>query len=131
MFKKNCKKWIKIFDDSKVFQPNWSIHEFISQNSSQSEEISDQTLLKLQNLSKVELKVEEIPNFKKDLQQILRFLSLIKQIQTDIPPMYTPNQFSLQLQEDQVTEKNNQKDLMNQTSTKKGNFYKVPKIIEQ
>jgi aspartyl-tRNA(Asn)/glutamyl-tRNA(Gln) amidotransferase subunit C len=123
----------KIVDVSD-FKPNWSIEKtMMNQEESQ---ISLEEMKKLSFLSRIELNENETKLFQKDIKQIVNWFNIIKNIETEgVEPLYSPqlNSNSLKNARDdlEVTEGNIHRENLALTNLKKGNFYKVPKIIQE
>jgi aspartyl-tRNA(Asn)/glutamyl-tRNA(Gln) amidotransferase subunit C len=123
----------KIVDLSN-FKPNWSIEKTMMNN--EDTEISTEEMKKLSFLSRIELDEYEMKLFQKDIKQIVNWFNIIKNIETEgIEPLYSP-QFELNslnnARDDlEVTEGNIHRENLALTNLKKGNFYKVPKIIQE
>jgi aspartyl-tRNA(Asn)/glutamyl-tRNA(Gln) amidotransferase subunit C len=123
----------KIVDVSD-FKPNWSIEKtMMNQEESQ---ISLEEMKKLSFLSRIELDENETKLFQKDIKQIVNWFNIIKNIETEgVEPLYSPqlNSNSLKNARDdlEVTEGNIHRENLALTNLKKGNFYKVPKIIQE
>ena len=126
----------KIVDKSE-FKANWSIKKTMMNDVMMEEDkITNEEIKKLSHLSRINFDEKEIKIIQKDIQEIVNWFNIIKKVNTEnIEPMYTTNEElnSLNNSRDdkEITEGNIQKETLSLTNLKKGNFYKVPKIIQE
>jgi aspartyl/glutamyl-tRNA(Asn/Gln) amidotransferase C subunit len=119
----------KIFESEAAFKPVWSLQDFMMKNVSD-QHVTEEQLNKLSTLSRIEIPKDE--KFIKNLKMIISWQNIIKNIELTNEPMYTPfNQKNTEVEyREDVVEENLGKQI-DYAPSKKGKFYRVPKIIEQ
>lgn len=83
-------------------------------------------------LARLSLKPEEKAKLKKDLESILAYVEQLKQVPTDkIEPTSHVLNLENVFRPDEVRPTDVREDILKHAPHREGNFFKVPKIIEQ
>jgi len=91
--------------------------------------IDDQLILKLEKLSRLRLQNEERAEIKKDIGDILDMVDKLKEVNTEgVEPLIYINEEEHVLRQDLVVNELPVDQALKNASTKKGHFFKVPKV---
>ena len=90
-----------------------------------------QTIIKIADLAKIEIKDDKINDISISLEKILNLVDEMNSVNTDdVTPMSHPLNLKQELRKDEVKEAN-QRDLFQKGNENTDNgYYKVPKIID-
>lgn len=90
-----------------------------------------ETIIKIANLAKLEIKDDKINDIISSLEKILNLVDEMNDVNTDdVTPMSHPLNLKQELRKDEVKEVN-QRDLFQKDNENTDNgYYKVPKIID-
>ena len=90
-----------------------------------------ETIIKIANLAKLEIKDDKINDIISSLEKILNLVDEMNDVNTDdVTPMSHPFNLKQELRKDEVKEVN-QRDLFQKDNENTDNgYYKVPKIID-
>ena len=82
-------------------------------------------------LARLEIKEEAIPEYARNLSDILDFVEQMSAVDTtDIEPMAHPQDVAQRLREDEVTESNHRDEYQKIAPATEAGLYLVPKVIE-
>ena len=82
-------------------------------------------------LARLSIGVEEVPNYHRDLSNILALVEEMNQIDTgDLQPMAHPLELTARLREDVVTETNQRDHFQQIAPAVSQGYYLVPRVIE-
>lgn len=95
--------------------------------------IEEKDIKKLAELARINLSPDEIPGFKKDIQEILDYFEQLKEVETEgveelVHPLETKNVFREDEPKDIVPEESQA--LIKQAALKRGNYINVKKILD-
>ncbi len=94
-------------------------------------DINDQTIEYVSALAKLSLKPEEKEKAKKDLGNILSYIDIMKDLNTDgIEPMSHAFQMKNVFREDEVTNEDNHEELLKNAPKQKDGCFMVPKTVD-
>jgi len=93
--------------------------------------VSDELLKHLEGLAKLELKEEERVGLKKDIEEILQYMTLLDQVDFDEEEMISPVEKSLEPREDNFVQFEDSKLLRDLFPEREGNYLKVPRIYKE
>lgn len=94
-------------------------------------EITDQTIEYVSALAKLSLQPEEKEKAKKDLGNILTYIDIMKELNTDgIEPMSHAFPMKNVFREDVVTNEDNRNELLKNAPKQKDGCFMVPKTVE-
>ena len=94
--------------------------------------IKKEDVIYIGKLAKISLKEEEIENLSKELDQILAYIAKLNQLDTsNTPPTSHVLDLSNVFREDTVRPSLAQGDVLKNAPSKFGDFFKVPKVIEE
>ncbi len=83
-------------------------------------------------LARLSLKPEEKAKLKKDLESILAYVEQLKTVSTDhVEPTSHVLNLENVFREDRVHPSNVRDEVLNHAPQREGNFFKVPKVIDQ
>jgi len=83
-------------------------------------------------LARLSLKPEEKAKLKKDLESILAYVEQLKSVPTDhVEPTSHVLNLENVFREDRVHPSNVRDEVLNHAPQREGNFFKVPKVIDQ
>lgn len=89
-----------------------------------------ETVEKVSVLARLKLTDSEIDAFSAQLSAVLEnFESIANVDTTDVPPLVTPTDMSVQLRSDVVTEETNAEELLKNAPEASGRLYKVPPAV--
>jgi|TARA_X000001036_G_scaffold135937_1_gene128707 aspartyl-tRNA(Asn)/glutamyl-tRNA(Gln) amidotransferase subunit C len=90
-----------------------------------------ETIIKIANLAKLEIKDDKLNDIASSLEKILNLVDEMNDVDTDgVTPMSHPLNLKQELRKDEVKEAN-QRDLFQKDNENTDNgYYKVPKIID-
>ena len=90
-----------------------------------------ETIIKIANLAKLEIKDDKLNDIASSLEKILNLVDEMNDVDTDnVTPMSHPLNLKQELRKDEVKEAN-QRDLFQKGNENTDNgYYKVPKIID-
>lgn len=93
--------------------------------------IDKQTLDKLAQLSRLEIKQEDEPKMLKDLSNIVTFVEKLNEVNTDgVEPLTTMSQEVNALREDEPGGQLTHEEVLKNAPAKDKDFFRVPKVIE-
>ena len=83
-------------------------------------------------LARLSLKPQEKAKLQKDLESILAYVEQLKQVPTDhVEPTSHVLNLENVIREDKVHPSDVREDVLKQAPQREGNFFKVPKVIDQ
>ncbi len=94
--------------------------------------IDDELIDKLSNLAKLEFKGKEREQIKSDLERMLQFVEILKEVNTDDvePLVYMTEEYNI-TREDEVHQTLSQKDALANAPSSDSDYFKVPKVIQK
>lgn len=93
--------------------------------------LSKQDIEYIAQLARLEIDVDEIPDYQSKLGQIIEFIAELEQAEIgDLLPMAHPLAMSQRLRPDEVTEVNERERLQANASETSEGFYVVPRVLE-
>lgn len=117
-----------------ILPPQWSMKEFMMPETFQTQ-ITKERIQKTCELARLKVNESEMQTLQKDLQEIVKFLEQIQQVNTEgVEPMYTPllgdeHNCMNHAREDKVTDGNRLQDVMGQRSS--SHYFVVPKVVDK
>ena len=93
--------------------------------------IDKNTIEKIAHLSRLQIDEEDVPQYTRNLADILDFVGQMNAIDTaEVEPMAHPLAAKQRLRDDQVTETNQREKFQNIAPQIEAGLYLVPKVIE-
>ena len=93
--------------------------------------LSQSDLDKIACLARITLETQDLPNYLKDLSNILDLVAQMNVVDTEgVEPMAHPLGLTANLREDKVTETDQRLDFQNLAPEVENGYYLVPKVIE-
>ena len=93
--------------------------------------LDDSEIRIIANLARLELKPNELAEYRNDMKEILRLIEEMNKLQTgDIEPLAHPLEISARLRSDEVTETDHHEEYQDIAPQVENGFYLVPKVIE-
>lgn len=90
-----------------------------------------ETIIKIANLAKIDIKDNQIEDVKVSLEKILNLVDEMNSVDTDsIPPMAHPLNLKQELRKDEVKVENERELFQKNNKFTKDGYYRVPKIID-
>ncbi|MBN2219005.1 MAG: Asp-tRNA(Asn)/Glu-tRNA(Gln) amidotransferase subunit GatC [Kosmotogaceae bacterium] len=93
--------------------------------------VSDKLLKHLEGLAKLELRDDERIELKKDIEEILQYMTLLDGVEPDAYEMITPVEKSLEPREDEVVEFKESILIRDLFPEAEGSYLKVPRIYKE
>ena len=95
--------------------------------------IDDELISKLESLSRLKFKKEDIPRIKKDLNRILEMFDKLNEVDTeDVEPLtYILDEENSELRDDTVANELTNKEALKNTPKSKGPYFVVPKFLNK
>lgn len=89
------------------------------------------TVKKIANLARIEVKREELGDLAIELSNIVSFMEELKDVDVaNISPMTSVTPMNIPLRDDQITDGGNPKEILGNAPEKNEGFFAVPKVIE-
>ena len=93
--------------------------------------ITDETILYVSALAKLDLKEEEKISVKKDLESILGYIEIMNELNTeDVEPISHIFPVKNVFREDEIRNTENRDSLLENAPSKKDGYFQVPKTVE-
>ncbi|CCU85916.1 Glutamyl-tRNA(Gln) amidotransferase subunit C [Mesotoga infera] len=93
--------------------------------------VSDELLKHLEGLAKLELLEDERIELKKDIEEILQYMTLLDGVDPDAEEMVTPVEKSLEPREDELVEFKESRLIRDLFPDTEGSYLKVPRIYKE
>lgn len=94
--------------------------------------ITEETVDKLANLSRLEFSGKEKEEIIHDLNRMLEFVSKLNELDTSrVEPLIYMNEETNVLREDEVKQTITQKEALSNAPKKDSDYFKVPKVVEK
>ncbi|NQV51551.1 MAG: Asp-tRNA(Asn)/Glu-tRNA(Gln) amidotransferase subunit GatC [Flavobacteriales bacterium] len=95
-------------------------------------EVTDKTIDKLSDLSRLNFDGEERDNIKRDLEKMLVFVEKLNSLDTDgVAPLVYMTEETLQLRKDEVGEALSQSEALKNGPSHDSDYFKVPKVLDK
>ena len=93
--------------------------------------INVDTVKKIANLARIEVKREELGDLATELSDIVSFMEELKDVDVaNISPMTSVTPMNITLRDDQITDGDNPEEILRNAPDKNEGFFAVPKVIE-
>ena len=93
--------------------------------------LTEKDIIKIAKLARIELTVDQIPHFRKELTEILNLAEDLKKVDTaGVPQMTSVSAMKLPMREDKVTDGGIVEDVTKNAPASEFGCFVVPKVIE-
>jgi len=93
--------------------------------------IDQQTVAKIANLARLKIPADEQIGVAGELSKILDWVAQLNEVDVkDVEPLANPNDASLRLRADVITDGGKAQDILANAPAKTADFFTVPKVIE-
>ena len=94
--------------------------------------LKNKDLEQIAYLARININKKSFPSLKKELESILELVAKMDSVNTEsVVPMSHPLDISQPLRKDEVTEKDDRKNLQKNAPLKKAGLFMVPKVIDE